>query len=439
MKILCTMFLLCVWSILAPIWISAQTDFGYIEEREHIFFVDYATFREESGEKFRLEVYYKILTKGLSFVKDEDKFKASYEIQVFVSNKINKQVTGTSIEEDYFVKSYEETQSPTNFLINQINLSLYSGRYKLRIKLIDHNSGSISELERDVHILSRIGKGISVSDIEFIRQLSVPSDSNFDSTKSSKFIKKGKMVIPSVSRTYGDVDPTLIFYFETYDGPQKPQPYLLKYEIEHLASAFLHQETTTVTLGSEVFSVFDSVALAGFPAGDYSLVITLLDKDQIKAKIERPFQIEWSFFNLLKSDYAKAIEQLRYIASPEEIKKLKQTPEDQRLSSWLEFWKSKDPTPNTPQNELRDEYYRRLRYVNQNFTLPTKEGWETDMGMVYMVYGHPDEVEKHPFDQEVQAFQKWYYYKNNRVFLFIDRGDGEYELQPPYDGLIRRY
>jgi len=439
MKNLYMMFLLLVCSIFTPGWILAQTDFGFLEEKEPIFFVDYATFREEPGEKFRLEVYYKILTKGLSFVKEDDKFKASYEIQVFVSNKINKQVTGTSMEEDYIVNSYEETRSPLNFLINQITLSLYSGRYRLRIKLIDHNSGSASELEKDFIIPSRIEKKIIFSDIEFIRQLSDPKNSDSDSIKTTRFNKTGETAIPSVSRSYGDSDPTLIFYFEIYDGPQKPQPFLLKYGMEHSAQAFLHEETTTVTLGPEVFSAFDSISLAGFPSGDYTLAITLLDNGQINAKTERPFHVEWSFLNLLKNDYFKAIEQLKYVASPEEIKKLKQVPEDQRIQSWLEFWKSKDPTPNTPQNELRDEYYSRLRYVNQNFTLPTQEGWETDMGRVYMVYGHPDEVEKHPFDREVQAFQKWYYYKRNRVFLFIDRGDGEYQLQPPYDGIIRGY
>ena len=179
--------------------------------------------------------------------------------------------------------------------------------------------------------------------------------------------------------------------------------------------------------------------IEGFPSGDYYLAIELVEKGQVKFRVENPFQIEWSFTNLLKNDYFKAIDQLKYVASADEMKKLKLVPEEKRLQAWLEFWKPKDPTPATPENELRDEYYRRLKYVNQNFSLPTKEGWETDMGMVYMVYGPPDDTDKHPFDRESQAFQKWYYYRNNREFLFLDRGDGEYLLQPPYDGIIRKY
>ncbi|MCK4404792.1 MAG: hypothetical protein KAW02_06840, partial [candidate division Zixibacteria bacterium] len=264
MRIVVSIFLFCFWLMLVPTQVLGQTDFGYLEEKEQVFFVDYAAFREETGEKFRVEVYYKIFTRVLSFVKHKGKFKASYEVQIVMSNKINKQVTGTSMEEDYFVASYRETRSPSDFLINQLVLSLYSGRYKLRIKLIDRNSASVFELEKDFKIPSRTQKKILFSEIEFIRHLS-------DSTKESRFNKNGKTVIPSVSRSYGDTDPTLLFYYEIYGGPQEPKPYVLSYETDHQAQAFFYQETTTVMLGPEAFSAFDSLSLEGFPSGYYSL------------------------------------------------------------------------------------------------------------------------------------------------------------------------
>lgn len=432
MRIIISIFILCFWILPVANLVQAQTDFGYLEEKEPLFFVDWAAFREDTGERYRLEIYYKIMIKALAFVKDGDRFRASYEIQAFVSNKVNKQVTGTSMEEDYFVGAYRETRSPSDFLINQLQLSLYSGRYKLRIKLIDLNSASVFELEKDFKIPSRREKKVLFSDIEFVRHLA-------DSSGVNKFNKRGNMVIPSVSRTYGDIDPTFIFYYEIYGGSEVAQPYLLRYELKHQTQAFTYQETTTVLLGTEVFSVFDNLSLEEFPSGDYFFKISLLQKDQEKAKIETQLRVDWSFLNMLKSEYNKAIEQLRYVATSDEMKELKETPEEERLQKWVEFWESKDPTPNTPENELKDEYLRRLKYVNQNFSLPTKEGWETDMGVIYMIYGHPDEVERHPFDRDVRAFQIWYYYKRNREFLFVDRGGGEYELQPPYDGIVRDY
>jgi GWxTD domain-containing protein len=424
--------LLGVFLAVVPLSAFGQTDFGYVGEGEQIFFVDYSAFRQEIGEEFKFELYYKILVHALTFVKEGEKFRASYEIQAVVSNKINKQVSGTSTEEDYVVDTYQETRSPFDFLTNQLVLSLYSGRYKLRVKLIDHNSGTSYELEKDVNIPSRIQNKIVFSDIELIHQIS-------DSTTESRFDRKGKTVIPNVSRSYGDEEPVLIFYYEVYGGPSTPKDYLLKYEIRHLHQAFNYEETTTVTLGADVYSAYDSIPLDDFPSGYYSLKIALLERDHERAKTEGDFNLAWSFVNQLKTDYLEAIEKLRYVATSDEMKELKEAPEEERLQRWLEFWKSKDPTPGTPENELKDEYHRRLTYANRNFALPTKEGWETDMGMIYMIYGHPDEVDKHPFDRDAPAYQVWYYYQKNLKFLFIDRGDGEYELQPPYDGRYQYY
>jgi GWxTD domain-containing protein len=432
MRVTITGFLLAAFLIVPSSLAFGQTDFGYLDNREQIFFVDYAAFRQEAGEKFDFELYYKILTHALTFVKEGEKFRASYEIQVVVSNKINKQVSGTSTEESYVVDTYEETRSPLDFLTNQLVLSLYSGKYKLRAKLIDRNSGGVFPVEKDIDIPSRMGNKLVFSDVEFIRQLS-------DSTGESRFDRRGKMVIPNVSRVYGDDQPVLMFYYEIYGGPPEPQAYLVKYRVQHRSQAFGREETTTVTLGPGTYFAFDSLSLQDSPSGDYSLEIDLVRKGKERAKVERDFHLEWSFANQLKNEYTKAIEQLRYVASADEMKELKEAPEDQRLQKWLEFWKSKDPSPGTPENELKDEYLRRLKYVNQNFSLPTKEGWETDVGMIYMIYGHPDEVDKHPFERDAPTYQVWYYYQKGLTFLFVDRGDGEYELQPPYDGKYRYY
>ncbi len=324
-------------------------------------------------------------------------------------------------------------------MINMISLSLYSGRYKLRIKFINRNSASESVLEKNFAIPSRTKKKMMFSDIEFIREFS-------DSAEESKFIKREKRVIPSVDRNFGDPDPTLWIYYEIYGGPKKPKEYDLVHEIYGSTHSFSRQESTKIQIGPKTFYRFESLPLDGLSEGDYILSIRVLDKEKEMAKIEGAFQVEWSLLSMLKNDYQKFIDQLRYAGTDEEIKRLREAKEEERIKKWLEFWKSKDPTPNTPENELRREYYRRLKYANQNFAISNKEGWETDMGMVYIIYGHPDEVEKHPFDVDVRAHQKWYYYnaqsymdtrKLHRVFLFVDRGDGEYELQPPYDGIIR--
>jgi hypothetical protein len=67
-----------------------------------------------------------------------------------------------------------------------------------------------------------------------------------------------------------------------------------------------------------------------------------------------------------------------------------------------------------------------------------KEGWKTTRGMIYIMYGEPDELEDYPFELSRKPYQVWLYYRLSppRKFLFIDEwGTGDYELQPPYNGL----
>jgi GWxTD domain-containing protein len=61
-----------------------------------------------------------------------------------------------------------------------------------------------------------------------------------------------------------------------------------------------------------------------------------------------------------------------------------------------EFWKRRDPTPGTVENEFKEEHYRRIAYSNEQFADDTVPGWKTDRGRVYIVYGPPDEKEVHP-------------------------------------------
>jgi len=111
------------------------------------------------------------------------------------------------------------------------------------------------------------------------------------------------------------------------------------------------------------------------------------------------------------------------------------------------FWKQRDPTPGTPENEYRDEIVKRFAYVNEFFGRTTsREGWRTDMGRYYLILGEPQGIER--FDGTLGAVPSiaWSYYGDARkelppqfVLLFYQRGGvGEYKLYDPVsDGPAR--
>ncbi len=71
-----------------------------------------------------------------------------------------------------------------------------------------------------------------------------------------------------------------------------------------------------------------------------------------------------------------------------------------------QFWDRKNPKPGSPVNEFKNEIFRRFAYANQYYstTLVSKDdGWKTDRGRIYITYGNPDNIERHPIFDGAEA------------------------------------
>jgi GWxTD domain-containing protein len=89
-------------------------------------------------------------------------------------------------------------------------------------------------------------------------------------------------------------------------------------------------------------------------------------------------------------------EDVRYIITDEEREGfLKLSNEEERDAFIEQFWLRRDPTPDTPENEFKEEHYRRIAYANEHFASGIP-GWRTDRGRIYVVFGPADEVDSHP-------------------------------------------
>ena len=70
-------------------------------------------------------------------------------------------------------------------------------------------------------------------------------------------------------------------------------------------------------------------------------------------------------------------------------------------------------------------------YANKHFG-HFFDGWKSDMGMVYIIFGIPNNIEQHPFEIDARPYEIWSYYDQNRQFVFIDyTGFGDFRLQNP--------
>ena len=129
-------------------------------------------------------------------------------------------------------------------------------------------------------------------------------------------------------------------------------------------------------------------------------------------------------------------EDVSYIISAEERTVFKSLQTDAAREQFVEqFWRRRDPTPDTVENEYREEYYRRLTYANEQFAAGVP-GWMTDRGHIYIKYGPPDERAQAQGSGTLGAvpYERWHYrsmgsFATNVDLEFVDAaGSGEFRL-----------
>jgi GWxTD domain-containing protein len=101
--------------------------------------------------------------------------------------------------------------------------------------------------------------------------------------------------------------------------------------------------------------------------------------------------------NELKGPYKRWVdEDVRWIITDQELKAFKSLSNDEERDNFIEqFWQRRNPDPDSPENEYKEENYRRIAYANEHFAAG-KPGWKTDRGHMYIAYGKPDSIESHP-------------------------------------------
>jgi GWxTD domain-containing protein len=164
------------------------------------------------------------------------------------------------------------------------------------------------------------------------------------------------------------------------------------------------------------------------PQGEYGLTITITNGNLRQTQVH-PFRVRWVDMprSLLNIDFAITV--LEYIASKEEYSELKGAFTRNRQKKFEEFWKKHDPTPNTALNEAMAEYYRRVDYTMENFSgSKSPDGWKSDRGKTYILYGKPSNVER-KFSPTAPPREVWTYDNVKRRFIFVDESrNGNYKL-----------
>ncbi len=349
----------------------------------------------------------------LQFIKDGDRFRAEYEATILILDEDGQQAFSKIWTDTLFVDDFEKTNSIKLLEDNQLDIKLIPNKYVIKLGIRDINSKKRYFITKSFDYKDYYKKSVIISEMKIEEKEEEKRDSTVESSIFADSDKKKEKVYQLGYKVLSDGGLAKITYKIT--DTQENEIFNQSYD------KIFDEGITNLKF------IFDATNLQ---YKEYILHVNIkLDEEKVSRK--KRFRIRWSGMNVHIRNIENAIEQLVYITDNKTIKRMKKAKGEEQKQLFLEFWKSKDPTPGTVKNELMNEYYSRVRYANLHFE-GHRKGWRSDMGMIFILFGAPDNVERHPFEVNSRPYEIWYYNNKGKVFYFIDEtGFGDYRLANP--------
>jgi GWxTD domain-containing protein len=356
-----------------------------------------------------IEIAYSLPYDQVQFVSDGRQFKAAYSFSMIVMDAKGGQVAGDSWEKSLKVEKYKELQKGNYLACDTFRLKVRPGKYKLLISCTDDNSERRGNSEIKLEVNDFQTGYLSLSGLRFQRQ----QDAN---------------ILPWPKRQYGDGNGDINFYYRIYSA--SPESVTASYTLMRFGSVTPVWSQNESLAPESDLGITKAIRADSLLTGSYILSLKVEQAGRSATARESLFIRNSKL--ITARDYREQIDQLEYISRGRELDSLRQADPATRETLLLKFWQVRDPDTTNTINEYRDQYYERINYANEHFGSTFKPGWKSDMGMIYTLFGLADEIERHPFDLEYQAYEIWYYYSDGSRYVFMDRkGIGDYELIYP--------
>jgi GWxTD domain-containing protein len=392
-----------------------------------VYYQDLINLASDKPSLSRVDVFIQVPYKNVQFVKSNKGFTAKYSITASVFDSLKKQlIVEKTWNETIDVVDFTMTTSKENYKLSKKSFDISPGIYLIRTMLQDKDSKQ-EAVGENIFKVRTFDKNISLSDILMV--------SKSDTTQGKNEI------IPNISRNIPTSKNRVTFYYEIYLKDSLDIKKTFKYEVLNSEQTSIHNEVEERIIKFGANKIVYSLTEFPFELGVYSLTVSVLDENSKATEtVSKGFYSHWKGLPAVITDIEKAISQTMYIATPEELDNMKDAETiAEKTKRFLEYWKKKDPSPNNDENEIFDEYFKRIAFANENFS-NYSEGWRSDRGMVYTILGAPNNIDRHPFEYDSKPYEVWEYYDLNRSFVFIDQtGFGDYRLVTPLTGDLYRY
>lgn len=404
---------------------------------------DHAAFRYAAGAREGyVEFYFELKRVDFTFRPVDSVLRADVHAWVHVRD-----TAGTPVDSvgGAFISVAPDSAAvaDSNFVIFFARaLVLPPGQYRARVVVTDLLDKTSSEAPLSVVVPDFSRPELLLSDIEFGYDI-ISQTADTGAIPADVLVKNHYKVYPDCRGLVGQDRPRLFFYSEVYNlafDPARDNSYDVTVSVAPMDSVTGKPvKVQKLTKAGNTAVLATGVDVRDLHAGAYNLRIDVSDPANGQwASAQKAFQVlaPVGADSLTPADIQRMRDIFAYIIRPDQSQTFERLNATGKRAFWVQYWKDRDPSPGTVENESKDEHLRRMNYANERFSVGSQnrtDGWRTDMGRVYIVYGPPNTVERYPFTSEGKPAEMWYYDnlagQGQVYFLFIDEsGFGEYNM-----------
>ncbi|MCX7985132.1 MAG: GWxTD domain-containing protein [Bacteroidetes bacterium] len=408
--------------------------------------VDYSTYRFSETEHY-VELTYAIFPSVLTIVRTDSIYMGKMEIFTTLKDKKTDSIVF------YYPRIFPiqipdtTTESINQTYLSKITFRVPHGEYLLTVKYFD----GVNRLRHDSVLYECVIKKYpstpAMSDIDICSHIMESENTE------SPFYKNSYEAITNPTRTFGPtVSPVLYSYVELYNLTPHTPYYIVTRLVDSRGVVLKEQKRKKIFTSPNIVDV-TTMKLFSYPSGKYWYRVELQDSsgevytqrqkvvfvhnpdrsgDSLNTIRTKHLEISAQFSAMTEDELDREFAVVRYITRKEDERLFSKLKGSEAKREFLaQLWAEIESGKRGVIDITRSVYMDRVSIANQRYRQFGKEGWRTDRGRVYILYGEPSDVERQPMGDNTKPYEVWQYdhIEGGVKFIFVDRsGYGEYIL-----------
>ncbi|MBW6516407.1 MAG: GWxTD domain-containing protein [Candidatus Cloacimonetes bacterium] len=408
--------------ILFPFLIGAETIEMHIDQNR---------FLDEHGNTV-YHFNYKIPYNQIAFVEIDEGFLATVDVTISVEDEDGNSTVLNEFAHYIGVRDRETTFSRTQYYLDKIELTLSQEQSGINF-LLDFKDRLTDYHFQWSNVLENLSSDSMISDLEFSsRIVKEPPSQGFEKFRRGDY----QFYVDPLHIYERAHQDTIFFYYEIQNlFPAVDQFTYITETIRIFNELYDSTITNNIRGQGTTFDMIHQIPADTLGLGYYNIEVSVLDRvTNRQSMVSDYFVVSERIFTTqsLFADLEKEQQLIRYFLPSSRFRNWDNMSNEAKRNFIDRFWTLNDPNPQSERNEFIETVRERVNYANQHYS-HFRDGWETDMGRIYIRNGEPTETEKNITDVDTRLtrkeYQIWRYRDLNMIYLFIDiQGNGNFRL-----------